>query len=142
MNNALDIPMPTYFAVERLGGETSADVVSLLCARAQARRTLFRRVETLSRMEFGKVTLIRMRTDLPSPEVVALLVALRSEGRGVVTKAPGGWVAQLTTGIGPVAGVKMLAVPVPGDQKLFKGPKIQGWRGQFPALGAVAEATP
>ncbi len=142
MNNALDVPMPTYFAIECLGGETIADVVGLLVRTASEQKVMFRRVETLSRMELGKISLIRMRSDIAEPHLTLLLKDLHEAGRSVIVKAPAGFEALLPGRTGPVAGVKMMAVAVPTDRYLFKGSKIKGWDRQFPQAhwGAPAPA--
>lgn len=87
-------------------------------------------VEVFGVLTQGRHRFVRFRTDCPLKEV--LFDALIDSDRAVIIPDAGGYRVKFPTGReGRLNCTQMLAPKVPGQNRIYKGPKVKYWDRQF-----------
>lgn len=121
----------TYLAIQLLQGETPHDAIRALCQAGKDTRKFFRRVEVLDVIPVANRRFVRCRSDVTN--LYPILDLLLTQGRGsVAVRSAGQYHVRLSDGrTGPVSVMTMHALPLPGQQRLYRGPKLLNWTRQF-----------
>lgn len=118
-----------FAAIQLNEGETAHQAIEALMKTALATKSAFSNLEVLGMMTIGTAKYVRFRTDLFG---LTTLKVMLQQGRGVVWAVGGEYKVHRPDGKeGPIGASTMLANPLPGEQRSYRGPSLQHWDRQF-----------